>query len=59
MERTEFLQVVTLWFVVLLLLQHDASNIPFDMAIGFVAVAILYLAPVYLVVEIVADLREE
>jgi len=58
MERSERLQVATLWFAVLIFLQtaSGGSGNPILTGIGIVAILLSYLLPLYLVADLAAAL---
>lgn len=59
MERTEAVQVLTLWFVVLIFLQTASSaDNPLLTAVGIVAIVLSYVLPLYLVIDGLASVLE-
>lgn len=59
MDRTEFFQATTLWFVAMVFLRTDSgSSGPLVTAIGLVAIGLVYLIPLYVLRELVLKLGE-
>lgn len=52
MDKTEFFQALTLWFVVLIFLQTASENFggPLEPVIAIVAIGLTYLIPLYLLI---------
>ncbi len=57
MERTELVQTITLWFVVLIFIQTASGSSDSQVldAIGIVAILLMYLLPVWIIVELASD----
>jgi len=57
MDRTELVQVLTLWFVVLIFIQTASGTSDSQVldAIGIVAILLIYLLPVWILVELISD----
>jgi len=56
MKKSVALQALTLWFVLLIFLQTGPSDPnPFTTTIALVAVSLVFLIPVYLLVEFVGE----
>lgn len=60
MKRTELVQILTLWFVVLILIQTASGTSDSQVldAIGIVAILLMYLLPVWIIVELISDFVE-
>jgi low temperature requirement protein LtrA len=57
MNKTELVQIITLWFVVMIFIQTTSGtsdNQVLD-AIGIVALLLTYLLPVWIIVELISD----
>ena len=54
MNKTDFFQILTLWFVVVIFLQTDSGDIGgiIGSVIAIIAVGLLYLLPLYLLAEL-------
>ena len=61
MDRTELVQTLTLWFVVLIFLQTSPGTSDSQVldAIGIVAILLMYFLPVLLIVEIIFAFNEQ
>ena len=58
MNRSEFFQAMTLWFVAIIFLQTGSGNGgPLLIAVSLVAVGLMYLVPLYLVSGVITELR--
>jgi hypothetical protein len=57
MDRTELVQLLTLWFVVLIFIQTASGTSDSQVldAIGIVAILLMYLLPVWIIVELILD----
>lgn len=57
MDRTELVQALTLWFVVLIFIQTASGTSDSQVvdAIGIVAILLMYLLPVWIIVELISD----
>lgn len=57
MDRTELVQILTLWFVVLIFIQTASGTSDSQVldAIGIVAILLIYLLPVWIIVELILD----
>jgi hypothetical protein len=57
MDRTELVQLLTLWFVVLIFIQTASGTSDSQVvdAIGIVAILLIYLLPVWILVELISD----
>ncbi len=57
MDRTELVQTLTLWFVVLIFIQTASGTSDSQVldAIGIVAILLMYLLPVWIIVNVVSD----
>ncbi|NEU56483.1 hypothetical protein [Halorussus sp. MSC15.2] len=59
MNRIEFFQVLTLWFVAATFLRSGSGNSnPALVVMAFVALGLIYGIPVYLLVELVDHIAE-
>jgi len=58
MDRTELVQTLTLWFVVLIFIQTASGTSDSQVldAIGIVAILLMYFLPVWIIVELVLEL---
>jgi hypothetical protein len=61
MERTELLQALTLWFVVLIFIQTASGTTDSQVvdAIGIVAIVLMYFLPLWIVFELASDVLIE
>jgi hypothetical protein len=58
MERSEFFQALTLWFVVVIFLQTPSGNgEPVQVAIGIFAIVLLWGIPLYLLAALWSALQ--
>ena len=57
MDRSELVQTLTLWFVVLIFIQTASGTSDSQMvdAIGIVAILLMYLLPLWILIELVSD----
>lgn len=57
MDRTELVQLLTLWFVVLIFIQTASGTSDSQVldAIGIVAILLMYILPVWILVEFISD----
>ena len=57
MDRTELVQILTLWFVILIFIQTASGTSDSQVldAIGIVAILLMYLLPVWIIVELISD----
>jgi hypothetical protein len=57
MDRTELVQLLTLWFVVLIFIQTASGTSDSQVldAIGIVAILLMYFLPVLIIVELILD----
>jgi len=60
MDRTELVQILTLWFVVLIFIQTASGTSDSQVldAIGIVAILLMYLLPVWIIVELISDFAD-
>ena len=60
MERSELVQALTLWFVVLIFIQTASRTSDSQVvdAIGIIAILLMYLLPVWIVVDSILDFTE-
>ena len=58
MNKTDFFQVLTLWFVVVIVLQTGSGDVGgiVGSGIAVIAVGLLYLLPLYLLAELSVEL---
>ncbi len=58
MERNELVQILTLWFVILIFLQTASGTTENQVldAIGIVAILLMYILPLWILTELVSDL---
>ncbi|QLH81308.1 hypothetical protein [Halosimplex pelagicum] len=61
MNKTDFFQALTLWFVVLIFLQTASADFggPLEPVIAIVAIGLTYLIPLYLLIEAGAKLADD
>ena len=60
MDRTELYQVLTLWFAAMIFLQTGSGDgHPVVGAFALVALVVMYVVPVYLVLQLVVALLGE
>ncbi|WP_324666051.1 hypothetical protein [Haloarcula sediminis] len=61
MDKTDFFQALTLWFVVLIFLQTASADFggPLEPVIAIVAIGLMYLIPLYLLIGAGAKLVED
>ena len=61
MDRSELVQTLTLWFVVLIFIQTapGTSDSQVVDAIGIFAILLMYLLPALIIFEFVSDFTEE
>ena len=57
MDRTELVQILTLWFVVLIFIQTVSGTSDSQVldAIGIVAILLMYFLPVWIIVKLIFD----
>ena len=57
MDRPELVQVLTLWFVVLIFIQTASGTSDSQVldAIGIVAILLMYFLPVWIIFELISD----
>ena len=57
MDRSELVQTLTLWFVVLIFIQTASGTSDSQVvdAIGIVAILLMYLLPLWILIELVSD----
>ena len=57
MDRHELVNTLTLWFVVLIFIQTASGTSDSQVldAIGIVAILLMYLLPVWIIVELISD----
>jgi len=60
MDKTDFFQALTLWFVIVIFLQTAPDNLggPVGPVIAIVVIALTYLIPLYLLIGIGAKLAD-
>lgn len=57
MDDTRIIQIVTLWFVVLIYIQTGSGGGgAVNMAIGFIAILLMYILPLTLVIFVILQL---
>lgn len=61
MDTTDFVQALTLWFVVLIFLQTASADFggPLEPVIAIVAIGLTYLIPLYLLIGAGAKLVDD
>jgi len=57
MDRTELVQILTLWFVVMIFIQTASGTSDSQVldAIGIVAILLMYFLPVWIIIELISD----